>query len=330
MEKIFTIVVPVYNGETSIVRTLASFISNKNCISEIIIVNDYCTDNTINLVHSFDNILPIRIIMSEGKHDLSMARRTGLLNCNSEWITFVDADDCLTSSCLQYVYKELQKYQNIVVLRSLQMFYEFGTFKTENIEYNIPSCGGVFYKTNYLVQNNLLPHKKLPLSEDKYFNDKIEYFIHYCDNDKMSIQYFNYPVYEVHHDYERKSLAHSNWNDYSIQYRLLCQQYIIEDCILYPGIKSELKQEFIKNFIFCYFNYLICLETELNTIEQLQYFRQALQFFCQMFSSRKSEILTYYKNNPEVIEGLLKGAIDTNGYDLIEKPYSFEEFINSL
>lgn len=43
--KIFSIVIPVYNGEKTIQRTLASLISSKDYIKEIIIVDDHSADN---------------------------------------------------------------------------------------------------------------------------------------------------------------------------------------------------------------------------------------------------------------------------------------------
>ena len=45
---IFSIIVPVYNAEKTLERTLASFISNKEYIQEVILVNDGTTDNTFN------------------------------------------------------------------------------------------------------------------------------------------------------------------------------------------------------------------------------------------------------------------------------------------
>ena len=53
MEKIFSIIVPVRDAEKTIERTLASFISNKDFIKEVIIVDDICEDGTIDIVKSY-------------------------------------------------------------------------------------------------------------------------------------------------------------------------------------------------------------------------------------------------------------------------------------
>lgn len=84
-------------------------------------------------------------------HNPGAARKIGLLETKSEWVTFLDADDCLTPGSLYYVSKHLK--ENLLLLHCQQIFYESGTFDKDNIDFSIYSCGGNFYKTKYLLDN---------------------------------------------------------------------------------------------------------------------------------------------------------------------------------
>ena len=221
--KQITIIIPVFNGEKTIGRSLASLISNREYISEIIIVDDHCTDDTIGVVKKynlfFDNI---RIIRSIGFHNLGSARKTGILMAKGKWITFIDADDCITASSLRYVSENLDSSSPLLCCKTI--YYESGSFNANSIEYSDTSCGGNFYLTDYLLKNNLYPDESISLIADEHYNEKV---IKMISIQNLSINHYDYPVYEVHHDIDDGlSYALSNWVDYLCRYRLLYKQKI--------------------------------------------------------------------------------------------------------
>ena len=55
-KKLFTIIIPIHNGEDTIERALASLISNKEYIYEVIIVDDRSSDNFKEKVEIFKNL----------------------------------------------------------------------------------------------------------------------------------------------------------------------------------------------------------------------------------------------------------------------------------
>ena len=243
-KKIFSVVIPVYNGEKTIERALASLISNKEYIRDIIIVDDCCTDKTKSVVSKYDisEFLPIKYIRNNSRSGTSYSRKTGMESADGEWITFIDADDCLTAGSLKYVYDLIMDNKSIKILHCQTVYYESGTFNSESINYSDTSCGGNFYNLKFLTDNNLYPHDTLPLVEDQYFNEKIMYFIDFCyNNDKDIVGHFDYPVYEVHHDIDiEKSFAIRNWEDYCCKYRLLYKQYLVDDYIAFPTQNKDL------------------------------------------------------------------------------------------
>ena len=329
----FSVIIPVYNGEKTIARTLASLISSKDYIHEVIIVDDHSEDNTILEAEKFQAFLPIIIMSSDGYHNPGIGRKTGLLAAESDWVTFVDADDCLTPSCLRYVQQQIDEADNPVLLHSQTIYYESGTFVPENIGHADNSCGGNFYKRQFLIDNNLFPHSSLRMAEDEFFNTLITKYLEYIDDTGAEIIHYDYPVYEVHHDLEDgKSYALSNWVDYLIKYHLLCQIYLTDSLIIYEGMEDVLRQDFENGFIFTYMllQGLIADEDE-NVSEQYQrrHFGKALKYYVNTFNATEDDLIDYYESDPDNVENYKQGAVGSVGLDF-EISIPFEDFIRGL
>ena len=87
----FSVVIPLYNKENHIQKTLNSVLSQSFTDFEIIIINDGSTDNSLDKVQE---IKDSRInIYTTPNHGVSKARNTGILKSNSQYICFLDADD---------------------------------------------------------------------------------------------------------------------------------------------------------------------------------------------------------------------------------------------
>ena len=95
-EKDVSVIVPLYNGETTILKTLDSIVnqSGKIYIKEIIVVNDGSTDNSRRLVEQFSGSSPVRIVLINCSNGgVSKARNIGMKNASGKWIALCDADD---------------------------------------------------------------------------------------------------------------------------------------------------------------------------------------------------------------------------------------------
>jgi teichuronic acid biosynthesis glycosyltransferase TuaG len=104
----FTVVIPVFNGETTIASAIESCLQQTVLPDEIIIVDDGSTDRTASVVAMFNNEL-IRYQHNEQNSGPSHARNQGIRSARSSWILFLDADDVfhyrkleLTLLCLQH------------------------------------------------------------------------------------------------------------------------------------------------------------------------------------------------------------------------------------
>lgn len=343
-KKIFTIIIPVYNGRRTIERTFASFISNKEYIKQVIVVDDCSTDNTKSVIdkwnkYKFFNILYKRNEVNSGP---GFSRKVGIELSNSEWITFVDADDCLTNGCLKYVYNNIADNKDLVIVHSKSIYYESGDFNSESVGYSDTSCGGNFYRRKFLVSNNLYPHNTLPLVEDQYFNEKIMNYIEFCtERDKDIIGHFDYPVYEVHHDSDiEDSYAIRNWKEYCIDCRLLYKEYLVSD---YIEIASEnenkkflnsLAIDYIRNYIFCFYlavglQFDNDINYEFNNENDRELFRNALLFYVEVFDKKPSDFTDYYNENNNIVNDIIDISYSVLGFEYTIN-YSFLDFIDSL
>lgn len=95
-----SVVIPLYNKEPIIEKSLRSVLSQDYDNFEVVVVNDGSTDRSVDIVKGIDEP---RIRLIEQKNGgPSKARNTGILNAKGEWIVFLDADDELLSGALRY------------------------------------------------------------------------------------------------------------------------------------------------------------------------------------------------------------------------------------
>lgn len=95
----FSVVIPLYNKENQIKKTLESVLNQTFKDFEVVIVNDGSKDKSVEVVEAFDDPR-IRLINQENA-GVSAARNRGIKEANNEWIAFLDADDLWKVNHLQ-------------------------------------------------------------------------------------------------------------------------------------------------------------------------------------------------------------------------------------
>lgn len=98
MEKI-SVIIPLFNKEHCICKTIESVLNQTHTYFELIIVNDGSTDHSLDLAKSYQD-KRIRIIDKENE-GVSMTRNRGAKEADSELLLFLDADDYLYPYCLE-------------------------------------------------------------------------------------------------------------------------------------------------------------------------------------------------------------------------------------
>ena len=100
MQPLVSIIVPIFNVAPYIMRCLQSIDSQTYRPIECILIDDCCTDNSIQLTEQFINqyngAILFTIIRHQQKGGPSAARNTGLKKAIGEYIYFMDSDDAIT------------------------------------------------------------------------------------------------------------------------------------------------------------------------------------------------------------------------------------------
>ncbi|MCY4732430.1 glycosyltransferase family 2 protein [Natronomonas gomsonensis] len=93
-------VIPTYNRADVLPRAIRSVLNQTYTDYEIVIVDDGSTDETENVVQSFNNE-KIKYINHKTNKGQNVARNTGIKNANGEYISYLDSDDMFLENHLQ-------------------------------------------------------------------------------------------------------------------------------------------------------------------------------------------------------------------------------------
>lgn len=133
-EPLVSVLMPVYNGETTIQLAIRSLLLQSWKRWECIIVNDGSTDGTkdilANLVDKRFRVINLSKNMGRGH-----AREIALENANGDYITYLDADDLIHSEKLYAQTMFLEKHQDVdlVGCGGITMSKEYTAQKTSSL-----------------------------------------------------------------------------------------------------------------------------------------------------------------------------------------------------
>ena len=177
-----SIIIPCYNAENFIKKTIDSVLCQTYQNFEIIIVNDGSTDSSSKIIKT---VKDGRIHLVEQKNKgVSYSRNNGVYLAKGEFIVFLDADDLLDPSFLEKRVFWLSKSAAIACASSVVLIDDkgnkiaknknyFAANKTSQIlEFNdeIVTCPSSYlFKTEFLKKYNFTFNKNLQSSADKYF-----------------------------------------------------------------------------------------------------------------------------------------------------------------
>ncbi|MDO4332603.1 MAG: glycosyltransferase family 2 protein [Eubacteriales bacterium] len=111
-----SIIVPVYNMEKYLEKSLPSFLNQTEEDIEIILVDDGSKDESYNICKLFaDKDDRIKIIRKENA-GVSEARNTGIDNASADFIMFADPDDWMELNCCELMLNEQKRTNADMVL----------------------------------------------------------------------------------------------------------------------------------------------------------------------------------------------------------------------
>lgn len=150
----FSVLIPLYNKENFVQRTLKSLLEQKFKDFEIIIVNDGSTDKSLEIVKSLKTE---KInLLNQQNQGVAAARNNGVEVSKGKWIAFLDADDIWKPEHLQELKNcidELPKAE--LVSNAYKIKLERSFIKTPVYSKNLSE--GINYIDNYLEYSFIDP-----------------------------------------------------------------------------------------------------------------------------------------------------------------------------
>ena len=128
----FSIIIPLYNKESSVVKTLDSVLLQSYKDYEIVLVNDGSTDSSLSVVENYfsnNKDIDSQIITTENK-GVSEARNIGVEHAKNDFVAFLDADDIWEPNHLETLVRLINEYP-LAVLWSTDVGYMYGNQKVD-------------------------------------------------------------------------------------------------------------------------------------------------------------------------------------------------------
>lgn len=116
-----SVVIPVYNEEKRIKNCLNSLINQSEKPDEIIVIDNNCTDKTIEIAKRYKDV----VVYKENKQGILFARNAGFNKAQYEIIARSDADTILPIDWIKKIKQSFLKDKRIVAVSTPVFIYNF-------------------------------------------------------------------------------------------------------------------------------------------------------------------------------------------------------------
>lgn len=186
-----SIIIPIYNAETTLRRCIDSVLGQSFDDFELILVNDGSKDSSGKICDEYA-LYDHRIkVLHKENGGVSIARNLGISKATGKWITFIDADDWIESDFLMsvngiedsktdWILAEWRTLWDKVKEEELHDYQKTETIcgqkeidKSWNILTNEDICRcpwGKFFKRSIIADNGITFDQTLRFGEDTVFN----------------------------------------------------------------------------------------------------------------------------------------------------------------
>jgi glycosyltransferase involved in cell wall biosynthesis len=162
---LISIVMPTYNHSKFIGEAIHSIINQTYKNWELIIINNYSTDNTVDVINSFKDSR-ISLVNFKNNGIIASSRNEGIRRSSGEYIAFIDSDDIWMPKKLEEQLCVFKKYSDLLLVSSNAIFLSNSIIKKikryliitlKNIRPSFKDM--LFY--NYVIQSTVIIKKEL-------------------------------------------------------------------------------------------------------------------------------------------------------------------------
>ena len=280
-----SIIIPVHNGAKTLERCLKSLLIKSEITQEIILVNDFSSDHSAEIISNYVQKYPnIRLFNSSYNLGAGLARNIGLQQASGEYIGFVDCDDWVDFSLFATVIRIIKEtnadiavfgvrdeYGNSFNSKARYIYTNQITFSTDaamgllsrnitNRDYISPMVCQKVYRREFLRKNELM------FTGNRHFEDDI--FSYLCFIKKGSVTIV--PSVEYHYMQYHFSVSHK-----------MSKEYVEDFVKAFKYLRNELEEkkifEQMQSSFFSYMDkclssfFKVLITEEQNVNEQKKY-----------------------------------------------------------
>lgn len=136
MDVKISVIIPVYNVEKYLNRTLQSIVNQSFDSYEVILINDGSTDKSLSIINDFLDQFDYFYLVNQENSGQSHARNAGLKKANGEYIYFFDSDDLLSSDALEKMYRNITNQNLDILLFSGDSFSDNASINSNAFSYS--------------------------------------------------------------------------------------------------------------------------------------------------------------------------------------------------
>lgn len=173
---IFSVMIPIYNCEKEIERLMDSIVEqgwDKDRL-EVICCDDNSTDNTMELIHKYDDRLNIVYCGTSPRevHCPGNTRKDALAHVSGEWLTSIDDDDAFEPGAFDAVWNHIcTTGEDMMVCAN---FKEYKNGETREFHGDETWTHGKWFNMDNLVKKfNIDYRENMESHEDLYFNSLV-------------------------------------------------------------------------------------------------------------------------------------------------------------
>lgn len=233
-ESIVTILIPVYNSENTIIRTLDSIYNNETKYKyDVLIVNDGSTDNTRNLITEYMKTHQNIKCIDKENSGISDALNLGLNNITTKYIMRMDADDIMTYRRIEVQINIMEAHPEYDIIGGVNIDYNNGqiySYTNEDVSLWILQYGNFYCHPSIVFRTKSI--NKVKLRYNPNFKHCEDYWL-YCEAIIKGLKFHNCKNVVIEY-YFNNNLKKSNyWKEQnaSISYILETVKHYIKGIV---------------------------------------------------------------------------------------------------
>lgn len=275
-----SIIIPIYNAEKYLVKTIQSVISQTYSDLELILVNDGSTDSSSKICMEFacrDNRI---VFKNQENKGVSAARNNGLLSATGDWVYFLDSDDTIDCKFLEDISSFFKESTDVIqfgsrtkensLVLSYRQSIKSGELKSVNSfsDFIQTSNIGALCVWLHIIRKDVICNNRIVFSEDMQHNEDMLFMYEVLINSNN----YTFVGLTLHTQFlVPNSLSRCPMNELKIDNRLLLIDRVLDLAEKKPNVKDDLENE-VNKLLKGYFGSLLSLysngETDLRAFNK--------------------------------------------------------------